>query len=310
MTDVVDNTITADDMVDTKVIDAKIDVKVDAPVDVKTDAKPDDKQVDKPAEVKPDWPDDWREKAAGGDEKKLKRLGTYASPQALADALIEAQNRISKGDLKSALPKNPTQEQLTAWREANGIPETSDKYDIKELKLDDTDKNLIAKYLNAAHGTNQTPEQVKASLSAYKEAREIAATERQNQDLQIKTDAEDTLRGEWGNDYRRNISLISGLMDSAPQGIKDRLFSGRLYDGTPIGSDPDILRFLVGIALERNPTGTVVPNSGANMMQSVDEEIAKIEKTMRENRSEYNRNEKMQERYRNLLDYQQTRKAA
>ena len=51
----------------------------------------------------------------------------------------------------------------------------------------------------------------------------------------------------------------------------------------------------------QNPAGVVVPGSHADPSKGVDDEISTIEKTMRTNRSEYNRDEKMQARYRELL---------
>lgn len=51
------------------------EVKPKADVAIDKDAK---------AEVDPSWPADWREKVARGDEKKLARLSSYASPEAVA----------------------------------------------------------------------------------------------------------------------------------------------------------------------------------------------------------------------------------
>jgi hypothetical protein len=84
--------------------------------------------------------------------------------------------------------------------------------------------------------------------------------------------------------------------------LKDKLLNGRLADGTPIGSSPEMLKFLVGLALIQNPSGVVVPGSEADPMKGVEGEIEKIEKTMRENRKAYNLDEPMQARYRQLLE--------
>ena len=76
------------------------------------------------------WGDDWREKLAGGDEKKLARYSKYASPQALADALVNAQTLISKGEHKKALPVDATPEAMAEWRKNNGIPDKPENYKI------------------------------------------------------------------------------------------------------------------------------------------------------------------------------------
>ena len=275
-----------------------------------TEGKPDATPTDKPdtttdtkAEPVPDWPADWREKASGGDAKILSRLSRYASPKAIADALIAAQNRISQGDLKPSLKKDATPEQIAAYRKEIGIPESADKYDVKEFVVEDGDQELLADYLTKSHANNLTNDQVKMGIEAFKDITTKVNDTRQEQDTQFQTETEDTLRGEWGNDYRRNILLVNSLLDGAPSGLKDRILTGRLSDGKPIGSDPDALRWLLGLELERNPVGVIVPSSGANMAKTVDDEIKTIETMMRENRKSYDRDEKTQARYRDLLQY-------
>jgi hypothetical protein len=83
--------------------------------------------------------------------------------------------------------------------------------------------------------------------------------------------------------------------------VNDGLLSARGPDGVPTLNNPDVMRWLVSMARELNPAATVVPGSG-NATASVADEIANIEKTMRENRRAYMADEKMQARYRQLLD--------
>lgn len=306
-----------DQVVDTKVVQPVVKVEPVVAATPSEPAKPAtvvDAPADKVVAAPADFPTDWREKASGGDAKKLSRLQRYASPQALADAFIAAQNKISSGELKSSLPANATTEQLKEWRASNGIPEAADKYDLKVegVTITDADKPLIDKFVSSAHTANMTNDQVKSSLKAYYEINEAAAQNRLQADTQIRTATEDSLRAEWGQEYRRNINLVSSFLDSAPEGMKDKFFRGRLADGTPIGSSPEVLKWLTSLALERNPAGVVVPAGGVNMSQSVEEEISKIEKQMRTNRKEYDRDEKVQARYRELLTWreQQSKKAA
>ena len=263
------------------------------------DSKPDDVKAEV-AEETPTWPEDWREKAAAGDEKKLARLSRYASPQALADALIAAQNKLSSK--LSGPGKDATAEQLKEYRDSLGIPETADKYDLKELNVKDVDKPLLEAFLKRAHETNQTQAQVAASIQGYQELVQKTVENRASKDAEIQKASEDALRAEWGKDFRRNVTIINSLLESQPSGFKDRVLNGRLADGTPIGSDPDMLRWLLAVELERNPQSTIVPGAGANMAQTVEDEISKIEKMMRDNRTAYNRDEKVQARYRELID--------
>lgn len=216
-------------------------------------------------------------------------------------ALIAAQNRISAGELKPVLGKNASAEEVTAWRKENGVPETADKYNLG-IKVDGLDQELLSRVYKAAHESNQTPEQLTSTMKAWKTVAETMAEKRAATDAQVQKDSEDTLRAEWGTEFRRNINLVHGMLDGAttPE-LKDKLLGGRLADGTPIGSSPEALKFLASLALIQNPTGIVVPGGEGNPMKGLEEEIGSIEKTMRENRGAYNKDEKLQARYRDLL---------
>jgi hypothetical protein len=303
-------------MADENLVDELVDTKVIQPATDKvvTDDKGTTPLATDPAkasdDVRPapvDWPTDWREKAAGGDAKKLSRLTRYASPQAIADALIAAQNKISAGDLKPALGKDAKPEEIAAYREAHGVPEAPDKYDLPGLEIPQDEKPAFDKFLTSAHQANMTPDQVRAAINAYTGISEDAKNSRLSADNDAKEKAEDALRSEWGSEFRTNINLITNLLDTAPQGLRDKLLHGRLADGTPIGSSPEALQFLAGLARDRNPSGVVVP-SGVATESVMEDEITKIEKTMRENRTAYNRDEKMQARYRDLLVWREAQK--
>ena len=284
--------------------DAKQDAKPDAKPDVKPDVKPDTKP-----EVKATWPENWREDMAGGDAKKLAKLQRYASPTAAIDAGLHAQAKISSGEYKIPLAKDAKPEEVTAWREANGIPDKPEGYDLKleNIEIGEQDKPLLKAFLESAHSANMTKDQVKASLGAYYGMVDAAKQEMINKDATAKTEAEDALRAEWGTDYRRHHNMIKNLLDTAPGGLKDKLLLGRLSDGTPIGSSPDVLKFLAGIALERNPSAVITPY-GVAAAHTVDSEIASIEKTMATNRSAYVKDEKMQARYRELISWRDKQK--
>lgn len=256
------------------------------------------------------WPADWRETVSKGDAKILQRVSRYASPQAAMDALIAAQNRISAGELKPVLGKNASAAEVAEWRKEHGIPETPDKYDLgKDVKIEGMDPKLLGEVFKAAHESNQTPEQVKATMKAWSQISNAVTEQRTEADIKVQKDSEDALRAEWGGEFRRNINLIHGMLDgSASPELKTKLLGGRLADGTPIGSSPEALKFLVGLALIQNPTGIVVPGAEGNQMQGVEDEIGKIEKVMRENRQAYNKDEKMQSRYRDLLGARETLK--
>lgn len=236
------------------------------------------------------WPADWRETVSKGDAKILQRVSRYASPQAAMDALIAAQNRISAGELKPVLGKNASAAEVAEWRKEHGIPDTPDKYDLgKDVKIEGMDPKLLGEVFKAAHESNQTPEQVKATMKAWSQISNAVTEQRTEKDIEVQKASEDALRAEWGGEFRRNINLIHGMLDgSASPELKTKLLGGRLADGTPIGSSPEALKFLVGLALIQNPTGIVVPGSEGNQAKGIDDRIAAIESMMRTDRKAYN----------------------
>lgn len=258
-----------------------------------------------PAEPKADWPEDWRNKLTT-DPKLIKRLERYASPKAAIDALFAAQNRISSGELKSALKPDATPEEKAAWRTENGIPATPAEYDTalpNGLVIGDADKPFVDAYLAKAHEANLHPSQVKETLAWYFDQQEQARVAQDARDLEAKMATEDTLRAEYGQDYRRVLGGAFKMLEGAPDGVKDKILGGRTADGTPIGSDPAVIRWLVDLNQQLNPIATLVPGSGTNAVQAAENELADIRKMMGDHKSDYwkgPRAGQLQARYREL----------
>ena len=287
---------------------------VDAPPDVTPDAQPTPAlsvlegglAADTPPPSQ-DWPDDWREKAAGGDDKLLKRFARYASPNAALKALVDAQNKISAGIKPAQLAADATPEEVAAWRAEQGIPEAPDKYDLElpgGYVIGEADKEPIGDFLKHAHDAHMRPEQVKSALAWYYENQEKQTQLLAQADAKTFQETEDLLRQEWGGDYRRNVNLAAGVLDAAPEGVKENLLGARLADGTPLGNHPAVLRWLSSLARELNPVATVVPGSGATAAAAIDNEISALEARMGGDpatRNAYFKDEKAQARYRELV---------
>lgn len=254
--------------------------------------------------VSGDWPSDWREKISKGDTKALARLQRYASPAAALEALGHLQAKISAGELRAIPKKDASAEEVAAYRAALGVPENPDGYKpalAEGIVIGENDQPLVKGFLTAAHASDLTNEQVSATLNWYyaEAAREAEAIAQR--DKQAALECQDALRKEWGDDYRGTVNAIFGMLDIAPPGVREKLLGKRLEDGKALASDPDVMRWFAQLARELNPAGTLVPGSGQSVAGSIDTEIQKIEKVMREDRQAYNRDEKMQERYRELL---------
>lgn len=257
------------------------------------------------------WREDWRAALAKGDEARLKRLERYASPEAVADALWNAQTKISSGQVREPLPENPTEQQITEWRKANGIPEKPDGYleNLGEgIVIGEADKQLATSFAEKMHKANADPAIVKTALGWYYEFEEQVQADLAEKDGRDRTETEDALRKEWGGDYRANVNAISGLLATAPESVRQEIANARLGNGRGMFNDPDALRWLMSLALIQNPAATVVPSGGGgDLGKSIGDEIAMWNAKMADPQSDYWKGvnaEKNQARYRELVDAQ------
>lgn len=266
------------------------------------------------------FPEKWRNLIAGDNAEHLKTLERFATPKALYDSYGALRQKMSSGELRqiTPFPDKGTPEDQAAWRTTNGIPAKSEEY-LANFKapegvvLDDDDKAVLGKLSASAHASHLPPAAFNATASWFLAEKKERVEARQDKDSQSFASSEDAMRAEWGPGYRENVARISAFLDIAPKGIKDAVGNARKADGSPLMHDPDFLRFMVDTARTINPAGVVLPGAGGNLAQSVADEINTIETTMRENRSKYDKDEKMQARLRELYgarDKLQGKKAA
>lgn len=266
----------------------------------------------KPAEPAPAEPaSDWatvRTKFANGDEKLEKRLARYSSLESALEAMVAAQDKIAKGEHKAPLADDATPEELAAYRAANGIPETPDKYEVAladGLVVGEADKPLVDGFLAQAHELNMKPAEVNKMLSWYFKEQEALAGARAVSDRQSTQLAAAGLEEAWGSEVELNLNMVRGMLGQAPKGVSEVLADARAADGTPLMNHVPTLRWLADMAREINPVATIVPGSNTNAMQTLETEISNMKKMMGDKNSDYNKgphSERLQARYRELLD--------
>ena len=255
------------------------------------------------------FPETWRQLVAGDNAEHLKTLERFQSPKALYESYGALRAKMASGELRSItpFPEKGNDAEKTAWRAANGIPEAAEEY-VKGLKLPngivvgEADKPLVDGFAKRAHERNIPPAAVNEAISFFLEEQSNRAAAASEAEAGRRMATEDALRAEWGADYRGNVARITALLDGAPKGVKEVILGARGPDGGMIANHPETLRWLVDIARQTNPAGIVLPGSGGNLAQSIDEEIKEIEKFMREDRTAYNKDEKKQGRLRDLYD--------
>jgi len=226
-------------------------------------------------------PEQWRERyieTRKGDDKMMKQLQRFASPDAVIDSVLSLKQQISAGEFVPRLPKDAKPEELAKWRTDIGIPEKPGDYDIKlrDGLGDENDKEIVSSFLESAHKSNLTSGQASDQLSWFYENAETALTQRDENDDLLRQEVEDVLRVEWGTDYRGNKGKIEAFLDTGPAGVREALLAARSPDGTLLANNPEVIRFWVDKARELNPTITVVPGEGAEQAQGISDEMKEL----------------------------------
>lgn len=249
------------------------------------------------------WKPDWRDQIAKDDKTVKNILGRYATPADAIQSAIEIRKKISAGEIKMPLPKDAKPEDIAKWRADNGIPESPDKYELKlrdGLSIGKEDKPIIDGFLKTMHEKNTPPELASAAVDWYYGEIERQTEERAVKDKALASEAQEVLREEWGPEYRTNLNVVQNLLSTMPKDVAEDFQFGRLANGTPIMASPAAIKWLLNMNLQLNPHSKVVGNTAGNPASAIDDQIAAIEKTMRTDRKAYDKDEKMQQRLRDL----------
>lgn len=247
----------------------------------------------------------WRESIAGDDKAHLETLNRFASPKALYDSYHSLRTKLSTGELKAVTPypDKGTPEEQGAWRQANQIPEKPEAYEIKlptNLKLTETDQPAVEGFKKFAHENHLPAGTVNSVVSWFAQTRTANAEAAAQQQEELKQQTAAALGKEWGADYNPNMNRIKGLLqqtlpgDEAGQALSARILAA-------VETDPMFARHYAAMALELNPAGALVSGDRGATEGTIIDELKKIDTMMGTNRSAYDKDEKAQSRYRELL---------
>jgi hypothetical protein len=264
--------------------------------------------TDKPVAAPADWPADWRQKIAGDDAKELARLQRLGnSPADVYKAYRALEAKLSSGQAKPALPDNPTPEQLTEWRKANGIPEAPDGYEPAlpdGMVLGEADKPLVTDFQRVALDANMTTQQFNKTLEWYHKHVDNFRAQQEEADTASRREVEDTLRSEWGNEYRGNINAVNNTMRMYFGDAAAEILSARTPSGKMVGDFPEFIKGMALTAKELNPAMGLIPAGSSNPLQATESRISEIEAMMKAPNAGdiYWRNEKVQAEYLQLIE--------
>ncbi len=246
----------------------------------------------------------WRDAFAGEDEKFKSQLERYAKPEDLGKAFREQRATISSGNLKQSPDENATPEDLAAFRVANNIPAEAAGYleNLPEgLVLGEDDKEIFESFAGAMHEMNVEPAVMHKVIDWYNGFAEDQQDTMAELDHGHHQETEDALRTEWGTDYRANINLVGSLIEGTfSEENAAAILNARDGDGRAIMNIPGVLQGLSELSRKLNPVNQIAPAAGRTPDQTLEDEIADIEKFMKDDRKAYNKDERKQARLRDL----------
>lgn len=247
-------------------------------------------------------PADWRKEMALDDDD-LKILERFPSQKDLMKSWKEQRAMISASKSKEPLPKDATPEQVAEFRKVNGIPEKAEDY-YKALPegvtFGEDDKPGVTKFLEDMHALNTPPAIVSKALEVFVAAQEEAALAQSEKDISSRDKTAETLKTEWGPDYKANVDTMMGFVrGNFPEGVHAALLNARLGDGTPLFSHPDTVKAFAQLGRVLGNKGTSTPGGGTDQLSAIEDQIKAYEKTM--HTKEWHKDFKKQAHYRELV---------
>lgn len=253
----------------------------------------------------------WRDEYAGDDDKFKSTLERFNTPADMGKAYREAQS--SRRSSQPAPGPDASEDDVAAFRQANNLPAEASGYmdDLPDgLVVGEADREIMADFMGVLHGMHVPREVGHAAINWYNEFAENQQDALAENDATDHQATEDQLRETWGGDYRANINLVGALIESTfGAENKEVILNARDPDGRAIMNIPGVLEGLADLSRKVNPIAQIA-SQGGDPAQTMNEEIAQLEKYMRDDRKAYNTDEPAQARLRQLYDIRLKHEAA
>lgn len=248
----------------------------------------------------------WREPFVPEDDEDFgKQMERFNAPADFSKSFREQQATLSANKQAVPLGEDATDDDIKAFREANELPMEVADY-LKDLPdglvLGEDDIPIAERFMTALHGEYAPAKYGHVLIGAYNEFQEEMQADEVEMDATQSTETTDTLRNDWGTDYRANINIVHAFLEKTfGKDAKEQLLHGRYQDGRGFMNDAQVLKGFAEIARAADPLAPIVP-ADTSAVTTLNDEIAKIEKFMRTDRKEYDNDKKMQDRLLELYD--------
>lgn len=231
----------------------------------------------------PSEPTDWRD---GLSEDLKKTADRFTS----RDEAVRALESFRKRESQVRVPgKDPTEEEVSAYRKAIGIPEKAEDYEFPQLpegqELTDGVKAEREEWSKLLHTEGISNKQAAA---LFKQAGEIDKREKASQieaDKDFAKTSEEELRSEWkGDDYDKNTTLANRAYAEIANraGLSsEELGKIETKDGRLLMDRPEMLKIFAVIGREMSE-GTLGPALSETERDTVDDTIRDVQKQIDE----------------------------
>lgn len=232
-----------------------------------------------------------RETLAGGDEGILKALERYKSVDSIGKAFREARAAAKNAGKPVTLGDKPTEEEVKAFRDANGIPEEAEAYPVsfrEDYKPSEADTEILGSFKAAMHERNVPPAAAAAALDWYQD---FAQEQQQALDANLanvakKTQAE--LRAEMGGEFEGTMGAVREFMTAqlGKDGFDD-MMGLRLMDGSRLQDHTPFVKMMAQVSTDYYGSNAIYNGDIETTSKTVQERIDELLKLRVEKPEEY-----------------------
>jgi hypothetical protein len=154
------------------------------------------------------------------------------------------------------------EEELEGWREARGIPQRADQYelaDVPDHEWTEQDQPLLDEFREAAHAVNLSNEQFLALQESYARQQMATRAEIEQRNDTALEDAQSALEDVYGDQAPAVIDATKAYLDQLPDDLGAQLRQARFSDGRLLFNDPLIAQMFAAMAVaegaEAAPSG-------------------------------------------------------
>lgn len=237
---------------------------------------------------------DWasvRDFFAGDDEKFGKQLSRYKTAQDAAEGWRNAIKGAQQKQQPLTLPENATDEQISEFRTALGLPEEAKDYPVsysEGFEASDIDKGILDSMQETLHKNAGDPRTAQMMVQWYEDNQAQIQQDRNAEMVKTRDETQQTLRNEYGADYDGNIAAVSELMKThlGDEGL-DQILDMRFEDGTFLQDHMPFVKMMVNLATEYYGSTNVISGDVETTMKSVDEQIEELRKLQFDDSEKY-----------------------